>query len=193
MKACAKHLLAVMLLLFATLTLAQTNSKHVHVKGYYKSNGTYVAPHYRTAPNSSNRDNFSTKPNTNPYTGKKGYIEPDNKPMYNNTNSRPTPTNTTSNTYSNTNNSNATYNNNTYTTSTSTTSKRDPKYSVMFRGETFIRNKQGVNTGYLVRFDTDKILEKYKMYSLAKEYLGYVVFFDDGSYWVYDKQGKIVR
>jgi murein L,D-transpeptidase YcbB/YkuD len=56
----------------------QTNSKHVKVKGYYKKDGAYVQPHYRTAPNSTNIDNFSTKPNVNPYTGKKGYIEPDN-------------------------------------------------------------------------------------------------------------------
>ena len=57
----------------------QTNSKHVKVKGYYRKDGTYVQPHYRTAPNSTNRDNFSTKGNVNPYTGKAGYITPDSK------------------------------------------------------------------------------------------------------------------
>lgn len=31
----------------------------VSVKGYYRSNGTYVAPHYRTSPNSTVTDNFS--------------------------------------------------------------------------------------------------------------------------------------
>ena len=31
----------------------------VHVNGYYRSNGTYVAPHYRTAPNSFKYDNYS--------------------------------------------------------------------------------------------------------------------------------------
>ena len=55
----------------------QTNTQHVKVNGYTKSNGTYVAPHIRTAPNSTNRDNFTTKPNTNPYTGESGYIQPD--------------------------------------------------------------------------------------------------------------------
>ena len=66
------------LLFFAFLfSFAQTNSNHVYVSGYYKSNGTYVQPHYRTAPNSTNRDNFSTRGNTNPYTGQPGYITPD--------------------------------------------------------------------------------------------------------------------
>ena len=66
------------LLLVSILIFAQTNSKHVKVKGYYRSNGAYVKPHYRTAPNSTNRDNFSTLGNTNPYTNKSGWIEPDN-------------------------------------------------------------------------------------------------------------------
>ncbi len=51
-----------------------TNPNHVEVKGYTKSNGTYVAPYIRTAPNSTIKDNFSTSPNLNPYTGKIGTI-----------------------------------------------------------------------------------------------------------------------
>ncbi|MBI4035731.1 hypothetical protein HY383_02190 [Candidatus Daviesbacteria bacterium] len=46
------------------------------VKGYTKKNGTYVAPHYKTPPNKSKFDNFSTKGNINPYTGKKGTVNP---------------------------------------------------------------------------------------------------------------------
>lgn len=48
----------------------------VHVRGYYKKNGTYVAPHYRSSPNSSRLDNWSTKGNANPYTGKPGTRNP---------------------------------------------------------------------------------------------------------------------
>jgi antitoxin component YwqK of YwqJK toxin-antitoxin module len=59
---------------------SQTNSKHVYVKPHVRANGTYVEGHYRTAPNSTNRDNFSTRGNTNPYTGQPGWVEPDNKP-----------------------------------------------------------------------------------------------------------------
>jgi hypothetical protein len=67
------------LFFFAFLfSFAQTNPNHVYVSGYYRSNGTYVQSHYRTAPNSTNRDNFSTRGNTNPYTGQAGYITPDN-------------------------------------------------------------------------------------------------------------------
>ena len=51
----------------ATELQAQT-----YVPGHTKSDGTYVTPHYRSTPNSTTLDNWSTKGNTNPYTGKKG-------------------------------------------------------------------------------------------------------------------------
>jgi hypothetical protein len=41
-------------------------------KGYVKKNGSYVAPHRQTNPNRTQRDNWSTKGNTNLYTGKNG-------------------------------------------------------------------------------------------------------------------------
>lgn len=44
----------------------------VSVKGYYRSNGTYVAPHYRSNPDGNVYNNWSTKGNVNPYTGKAG-------------------------------------------------------------------------------------------------------------------------
>ncbi|MDP3750043.1 MAG: hypothetical protein Q8Q88_23705 [Phenylobacterium sp.] len=47
------------------------------VKGYVKSNGTYVAPTRATNPNNTNVDNYSTKPNVNPYSGKVGTKTPD--------------------------------------------------------------------------------------------------------------------
>ena len=39
------------------------------VSGYTRSNGTYVQSHVRTMPNDTNWDNFSTKGNSNPFTG----------------------------------------------------------------------------------------------------------------------------
>ena len=36
---------------------AQVNSNYHKVSGYYKSNGTYVQPYYRTNPNSTISDN----------------------------------------------------------------------------------------------------------------------------------------
>ena len=44
----------------------------VKVKGYYRSDGTYVAPHYRSSPNSTVNDNWTTYGNVNPHTGEKG-------------------------------------------------------------------------------------------------------------------------
>lgn len=46
---------------------------HEYVKGYYRKDGTYVKPHYRTHSNETKNDNWSNKGNYNPYTGKKGY------------------------------------------------------------------------------------------------------------------------
>jgi len=42
------------------------------VGGYTKRDGTYVAPHQRSMPDSSLNNNWSTKGNTNPYTGMSG-------------------------------------------------------------------------------------------------------------------------
>ncbi len=46
------------------------------VAPYIKQNGTYVAPHFRTTPDRSFNNNFSTYPNVNPYTGKVGTRTP---------------------------------------------------------------------------------------------------------------------
>lgn len=42
------------------------------ISGYTKSNGTYVSPAHATNPNGTKADNWSTKGNVNPYTGKEG-------------------------------------------------------------------------------------------------------------------------
>ena len=44
----------------------------VYVRGYTKSNGTYVRGHYRSRPDGNFGNNWSTKGNVNPYTGKAG-------------------------------------------------------------------------------------------------------------------------
>jgi len=46
------------------------------VKGYIKKDGTYVAPSMATNPNNTKLDNYSTKNNVNPYTGKAGTVDP---------------------------------------------------------------------------------------------------------------------
>lgn len=49
-------------------------SKSIHVNGYIKKDGTYVSPHERTTPDNNFNNNWSTKGNVNPYTGKEGTL-----------------------------------------------------------------------------------------------------------------------
>jgi hypothetical protein len=53
-----------------------TNPNTEHVDTYQKKNGTVVEEHNRTEKNNTDTDNWSTKPNTNPETGKKGTKNP---------------------------------------------------------------------------------------------------------------------
>ena len=62
--------------LFAIAALAPAVSAQVHVKGYTRSDGTYVAPHYRSSPNTTTNDNWTTQGNVNPYTGTAGTRSP---------------------------------------------------------------------------------------------------------------------
>lgn len=56
----------------ASIILTTAAQADTYVKGHTRSNGTYVQPHYRSDSNSTTRDNWSTKGNTNPYTGRQG-------------------------------------------------------------------------------------------------------------------------
>ena len=49
-----------------------SSASTVQVRGYVTRNGTYVAPHYRTAPDHDFYNNWSTAGNFNPFTGKAG-------------------------------------------------------------------------------------------------------------------------
>lgn len=73
-----KKLIIIAFLFIGLLSFsAQAEARTTRVKGYYKpSIGRYVAPHYKTTPNRTKFDNFSTKGNYNPYTGKKGTVNP---------------------------------------------------------------------------------------------------------------------
>ena len=42
------------------------------VNGYYRQDGTYVQPHFRSSPDRNPYNNWSVKPNVNPYTGVPG-------------------------------------------------------------------------------------------------------------------------
>jgi hypothetical protein len=51
-------------------------TKPVYVKGYHTNKGKWVEGHYKTVPNKTVRDNWDTRPNVNPYTGKPGTKDP---------------------------------------------------------------------------------------------------------------------
>lgn len=72
-----KTLIGLVLAAIVVLGSVGVSEAAVRVRGYYKpSTGRYVAPSYRTSPNRFLFDNYSTKGNYNPYTGKKGYVSP---------------------------------------------------------------------------------------------------------------------
>lgn len=63
---------------FSTAVQAQgygigSNPNSHGVSGYTRSNGTYVQPYQATNPNSTQRDNYGTSGNYNPYNGRTGH------------------------------------------------------------------------------------------------------------------------
>ena len=62
------YLAITFLFFFTSITFA----KSVHVKSNVTKSGTYRPAHYRTSPNKTKFDNWTTKGNVNPYTGKIG-------------------------------------------------------------------------------------------------------------------------
>ncbi len=58
-------------------SLVMTSWAQVYVKPHVKRDGTFVQGHYRSGPNQSNADNYGTRGNYNPYTGKFGTRDDD--------------------------------------------------------------------------------------------------------------------
>jgi hypothetical protein len=77
-----------LVLCLAVATPAFAQSSH-YVRGHVTKNGTYVAPHYQTNPDSSVLNNWSTRGNYNPYTGKAGTVDPYSSSPYSSSNSNP--------------------------------------------------------------------------------------------------------
>lgn len=69
-------LLLTLALLLGSHSSADAQSGNHAVKGRVTKNGTYVAPHRATNPNRTKADNWSTRGNVNPYTGKAGTQSP---------------------------------------------------------------------------------------------------------------------
>lgn len=77
--------IASVLLFVLTLLSSPAHARDVAVHGYYRSNGTYVQPYHRSAPDGTVTNNYSYSGNTNPYTGSTGhdhYIHDATSPYY---------------------------------------------------------------------------------------------------------------
>ena len=68
--------IVVAIVALAACGLAQAKGGSHYVSGHTTKSGTYVAPHMATNPNGTKLDNYSTKGNVNPYTGKEGKVDP---------------------------------------------------------------------------------------------------------------------
>lgn len=62
-------------LIYLLLLAATTLTASVYVNGHTRSDGTHVEGYYRSSPNDTVSDNYSTDGNTNPYTGEEGSRE----------------------------------------------------------------------------------------------------------------------
>lgn len=64
------------LVIAATIFVSSVAFSDTYVRGYTRKNGTYVQPHYRSSPDRSKLNNWSTQGNVNPYTGRAGTVNP---------------------------------------------------------------------------------------------------------------------
>lgn len=58
------------------LSSVPVSAQDTYVDGYVRSDGTYVQPHFRSQADNNLDNNFSTRGNTNPYTGSAGREHP---------------------------------------------------------------------------------------------------------------------
>lgn len=66
-------ILACGLVALASPAMAQTQHQ---VRPYVRSDGIYVQPHYRTNRDYTPNNNWTTRPNVNPHTGREGTRAP---------------------------------------------------------------------------------------------------------------------
>lgn len=72
----SKFLITALSFLLTAYSVATYAANSHSRKGYVTKNGSYVEPSRATNPNKTQRDNYSSKPNINPYNGKEGKREP---------------------------------------------------------------------------------------------------------------------
>ena len=71
-----RRLLSLALVLGLLAAAVPVFAGDTYVRGYTRKDGTYVQPHFRSAPDGNRFNNWSTQGNVNPYTGKEGTRDP---------------------------------------------------------------------------------------------------------------------
>ncbi|HUW81021.1 MAG TPA: hypothetical protein VMV54_09050 [Acidocella sp.] len=56
--------------------VGDAEARDITVRGHVTKRGIYVPPHHRTTPDKSKANNYGSKGNFNPYTGKPGTVDP---------------------------------------------------------------------------------------------------------------------
>lgn len=69
-----KKILLLFVVFISMTSLAKAHDQFY--RGYSHADGSYVQPHYQSAPDSNIYNNYSTRGNTNPYTGQAGTVVP---------------------------------------------------------------------------------------------------------------------
>lgn len=67
---------AILFCLASITNFQDVSASSTHVHGHVTKKGSYVQPHRRTSPDKHKYNNWSSKGNVNPYTGKKGTKKP---------------------------------------------------------------------------------------------------------------------
>lgn len=68
--------MVVMSAVMAITAAGEAYGQSVPHRGYSRRDGTYVMPHRQTPPDGSRYNNWGSRPNVNPYTGRQGRIDP---------------------------------------------------------------------------------------------------------------------
>lgn len=76
---CRAMAVAAVVLAFGAGEVAAQSVPH---RGYMRPDGTYVPPHRQSAPDGSRYNNWGSKPNVNPFTGRPGTRDPYAPPSY---------------------------------------------------------------------------------------------------------------
>lgn len=166
----------IILILFLLLTSISIILAQVRVKGYYRKNGTYVQPHYRSSPDRNPYNNYSYPGNTNPYTGK---VAPGKSSTYlNNYYKKNSEGGYLNKRYYSLNNYSLLTNNYSFIGNIDT---RSLEYNIV--------NLESSNLGKILTKD----LKLYEIYDENSIHIGYVKLRKNGSYKIYDTNFQRIK